>query len=454
MRTDILGALSAIGYVHRTVGTLEEIFEIAGQDGLGLLIVDASSGEAEASQRVIEMSAASAISHIPIVFISYQASKRSAILKKSFPLFIPIDIPFRLAALLERLVQLYPLPAAPPPPVPSGEVRAPVRERKEPKILSPDQLISPFGGLILALGSEPSNFNDELLLPDHPSREKVLSGLKEISDRDAWLGIHSRRVAMVSSAVAKQLELSKERDASVRVAAMFLNWALKDRSNYYASFDLFLDPEAKIISLLASSFAESADYIHSELGDEVAADTVRLVSSLMQDGSVQPNSQHLLGAHCVLATELADRACWGLNMWDNFGAHRAVRKLWRGEPMRFELAVIAAMNRTLTEAAIARYETAPPEVVVAEDDPDAKLIREANREADEMFRGAKRENLQLTDLKPGMRLAQPVITRDGRLICRANISLDRDIIWRIWQLATIRPIRVPVAVLSADMPHK
>ena len=48
-----------------------------------------------------------------------------------------------------------------------------------------------------------------------------------------------------------------------------------------------------------------------------------------------------------------------------------------------------------------------------------------------------------------MRLAEPLITADGRLLVRANTAIDFDILMRMLQLLAIRKIAARVKVLRS-----
>ena len=54
------------------------------------------------------------------------------------------------------------------------------------------------------------------------------------------------------------------------------------------------------------------------------------------------------------------------------------------------------------------------------------------------------QRVQLASLTPGMRLSQPLRSLDGKEILSPDLTLDEDLIWRLWQLAAIRPLYHPV----------
>jgi hypothetical protein len=48
--------------------------------------------------------------------------------------------------------------------------------------------------------------------------------------------------------------------------------------------------------------------------------------------------------------------------------------------------------------------------------------------------------VSVEDLAPGMKLTRPLRTRDGMELLEGNQRLDEDLIWRLWQLAGVRPV--------------
>ena len=85
----------------------------------------------------------------------------------------------------------------------------------------------------------------------------------------------------------------------------------------------------------------------------------------------------------------------------------------------------------------------------------AYLLPRATRENPALLEQARNvelnENEQrvpLPALAPGMRLSRALVAFDGREILASNIKLDEDLIWRIWQLAALRPLNAPVIVAT------
>lgn len=486
VRTDLLGLLTTQGYATRVVSSLEEVLA---QRPPNLMIVDASAGEAEASMRVVELSGASVLKNIPILFISYHASNRSAVLKRQFASFIGIDVPFKTAALLEKLFQFCPPPAlkeafeeserpeeAPDPiaepqvgseEAPGAVVSAPSQlidsssatkpgkssgtlyRAKIVRNLDPANLVSSYGGELLATGNELERFDDAVLIGQGEKRQMLIEAIDLFTRTDPWIALHSRRVAFIAAALANILGFGKARDMNVRTVGMLLGWGFRDRYRNLATRDAFLDGDENAIRLFGDPLRLSAAYVKDVVQDDLAARTINVIADIVSEREITEQTEVIQDAECTLVTELADRACWGTGSWDPFGAHRTIRKLRIGVPVRVESAVVDGISRVLCEAGGVRQSMGNvfiPEGVDVE--WENKKVDEAVEEAERLFPGEKRVTVQYSDLKPGMKLVRPVVSWDGRLILPANIELDEEMIYRIWQLSVIRPLRPPVAVLG------
>ena len=72
----------------------------------------------------------------------------------------------------------------------------------------------------------------------------------------------------------------------------------------------------------------------------------------------------------------------------------------------------------------------------------------AKAEAKSLFDQTPVTSLHLPRLQPGMVLAEPILGINGRLVLRANVRLDQDLIWRLWELSAISTLTSPVKVTS------
>jgi len=470
VRSDLLQAVKVVGYSLTVVTDIDEVLKRTPDAFPGLIVVDASAGEAEASQRVIEVSAAQKLGTVPFIFLSYQATKRSAVLKKTFSKFVPIDIPFRLQELLEKLLELCPVNVAQDAPETKAEEQGKTTQILRDAILrdpggrqpadtkklvirnaDPTKLVSGYGGEFFSLADKLDRIDDQALLPAHPNKDLLIRALNAMTNQSEWLGLHSRRVSYLSSVLANSLGLGPERDLKIRTTGLLLNWGLREYSALTISHDILLNPEVEMLGEISRAYLESARFVRESLEDEGVAKIIEDISAIILSADNLPTDDSLIDAHCALVPELADRGSWAKGIWDPYGAHRAVRKFLNSDPFPLTPAVVIAASRALSEASSVRLFLEPlPLLTEGAEEPgsDAQIIAEAEREAARIFEVKKQLSVELSDLRPGMKLSRPIISWDGKLILKANVDLSEELIIRLWRLSTLRPVRPPVAILA------
>ena len=483
VRADVLMALSAAGYSVETVGSFDEVLTLVDKTDVELLVVDASTGEGEASNRVVELSGAYSLHHLPVIFLSYQASKRSEVLRKEYQTFLPVDVPLNLAKLLEQIRKLVPLPSDTTAQVdqesdleeqaadfdlsgPSTmDEPEPARKMSESakkqgktsgsyRIQSvrekdPTQLVNSYGGETLYAGSSLAAFNDALLLPDHPTRETLERLLGDFTKHNEWLGLHVRRCTFVSGALATSLGLSAQQNSFVRTLAILLQWGFLDSTkNSAITVDPFSAQQRYELEDLVQAFKRSAEHVKNDLQDPGLEHAILEIASLIS--SEIPRAV-TLEEQVVLGSDLINRATWNSGLWDHFGNHRAIRRMRENFPAAFHPKVLGAIARVLAEAA-ANSELAIEQYTdrETERDTNSQVARTAIQEAVLKFGETGHLAIQIADLKPGMLLVRPLLSWDGKVILEADTSLDQELIERLWQLATIRPFKPPVLVAHPE----
>ena len=329
------------------------------------------------------------------------------------------------------------------------------RLRKNP---DPKSLTNSYGGETFSLATAASDFNDAILLPQFGQQEKLLSTLDEISISDRWVGAHARRVAFVASAIANSLGFSAERDEAIRTAALLFSLSWKDGSLGGVRLDMFRDQPEEAVKALGDGMKRSGALIRKNFGQERAARLLEIGASVLQRETPVGAPDLVRDAQCVLLVELADRSCWGSGFWYPFGAYRTIRYLRREHTMFSDRPLAAAMSRVLGESVTSHVTVGNSFVSSMDDDlasPTAKAplpMRDANGRnlGQAGTAGSRRETriltVQITDLLPGMRLAQPLKALDGRLILDAQIRIDEEIVLQLWQLAAVRALSDRVAI--------
>lgn len=489
VRADLISALERRFNVLQ-YRQFEELLEEVERKKPVLIVVDASAGQAEASKRVVELSSAETLYLQPILFVAKQASRRSENLRKNFKRIHAVDIPYSLGEVFIRFSELTgirfdhleessseaesilgrtelkdgeskselsstalgefgaqpDLDQGQPSPreeqfkrVKADDIRARLRSHRDP-----GNLFKSYGGKVFAIARTLEDFDDEILLPDHPSRETIKKALDFFGKQDEWLGLHARRVAFVAAAIANSLGFGAERDTNVRLVSLFLNWALVEGSRGLIRHDYIRTQNQEIRDSIANGFAQAAHAVRERFEDELAARTLRTASQLILSEQTDDDFEVVQDAQCAIVVDLASRSCWAEGSWNPMGAYRTFNSL-RRERVAFlgDDEVISAMMRVLGEA-VSTHVTVRNVYPSVFAEPGMSSGAAGDRIPG--ANGAAGVKVRLSDLVPGMRLVQPICTLDGKLILESNVRLDEETIVHLWQLCAIRAVNPAVEV--------
>lgn len=468
VHSDLVQAIKKVGYNLTVVNDIEDVASRPERNLPKLIVVDASAGEGEASQRIIEVTAVSQkFKDIPLVFISYHATKRAAVLKKAFVKLVPVDVPFSLEELLKQLLCICPLQgeissqdqtsstvckfqhtdvasqASEATQVADNAISGTVSNK--PHLISCDEesLNQGNGGEVFALVERPSQVNDKVLLGEHPNLARIQSALNSMTAKHATAGAHARRVAVLASVISRKMGLLGDRQRSIKIAGLLLNWGLFEINPRLVSYDLLLSKDLAKHEIIANAFLDSARYVRDNIKDDFAADTIEIVSKLVLHSEVE-HDDSLLGAQCALVTELTERATWSLNKWSSDGAYRALRKLSDAKIYSVPPKLTTQLSRSLSEASSLRVVTST--LHVAQDENEFKKVYEAKQEAAETFKDKVKASIKVSSLQSGMKLAEPLVSVSGKLLLKANVSLTEEILESLWRTSVMTPVRPEITI--------
>ena len=321
----------------------------------------------------------------------------------------------------------------------------------------PLKLDKSLGGEVFAIARDPDDYQDEYLLPKLKGAN-ISEMLKGLSDEDRWLGAHAKRAAFVSSAMGAKLGFGEERDKTLRVAALFLNWAFRDRPVDLLRYNLIAKPDEQAAGNLADIYNQSALVVEQRLHESRAAAVIRLISDILRHAAPPAKDENLREeAELVFAIELAARACWSLGFWNPAGAYKAIRYYRSPGSLITKGKIQAAMIKMLGEA-VTVHITVGNAFSTLFEDPDLAAIKQKERAAITeiaiaaaaqklALRKGKKMIVEIADLVPGMLLLQPILARDGRVIIDADVTLNKEMLYHLWQLASIRALQGEVEVL-------
>ena len=143
---------------------------------------------------------------------------------------------------------------------------------------------------------------------------------------------------------------------------------------------------------------------------------------------------------------MVDRACWQTNYFSPRAAYKLMSMAKSGELSEMHPAALCCIIKVLAEAITSNTQVL---LIPKELRSDPELLQAA-KEARETVIRSDEERVEISALTPGMKLSRPLVTFDGRELLEGDLTLDQDLIWRIWQLSLVRPLNAPHVITKSD----
>ncbi len=195
---------------------------------------------------------------------------------------------------------------------------------------------------------------------------------------------------------------------------------------------------------LCSKIKDSALMITGELGLKSIGNITAIVGKMAGGEEVVTDETTSQIASAILIADWIDRACWQKGIWDPAAGHFVMQRFKRGEFTFIHPLVLCCLVKILAEAMAAT----DPLFLLPKKLAKNPELRDKARKNREQVAGPNETKIPIPQLVPGMRLARPLYSFDGRRILDADLVLDQDLIWRLWQLSTVRPLNSPLIVTS------
>lgn len=188
---------------------------------------------------------------------------------------------------------------------------------------------------------------------------------------------------------------------------------------------------------LCSRIKDSAMEVGFTLGDEELAQKISNFAKAVGREYSLNASELELGV--VLAADIIDRVCTRRGHFNPRVTYDFLRRVRFGLLDWIPTPIVAVLLKFISES-------------IAES--AAKLLQNKKLKIDPMTRQKISEiiaepllhdeaQVGISDLTPGMMLAKPIHAFDGAQVLEGGLKLDEDLVMRIWQLSSIRPLIDP-----------
>jgi hypothetical protein len=294
---------------------------------------------------------------------------------------------------------------------------------------------------------EPRLLLDKDYLPRRVSYQKIVDKIEAEATR--WEIGHVHRTAFVSYNILQSLNLEEEMLELARATAVSYLFPTAINNELVTRVPYIRNGQTEFKKIIRESIrANSMSFQEqSELRD--IAPVVMTIADIIDQDSLLTDSisEHIHQiATAIVIADVVDRECWQGNYWDSSPGYAVIRWIENSMDKNFNPAVVWECARFLAEA----FEATPVEQVVTKQQRREynkhKGSSAGDRSGDSTLRVDKNVH-KISQLLPGMRLAEPLKTFDGRHILDSSVCLDRDIIWRLWRLSALYPIE-PVEIMS------
>ncbi len=395
-----------------------------------------------------------ALMRFPLVLIGDRATAFERKLGQAFQISVTLDLPCERSEILSALTFVQRAvrdrtesavgPAQQQPPLtaerPASEASAPRRTStliKEIEAL--DLLAKPIGGRELSRVKSDEVIPGTDHLPAGQSARRAIADLSSAVGQQNTALLH--RVAFAGHRLGQALRVPEEYLEPTKASAFLMKLSIPTSArdqwsqNYVRSDDLR--------ARLAESIRKSGEAISGELKLFAAADITNQAAQIIEGVTPIGEDDLSIAASAVVAGDLIERMCRTNGVWNPRGAYKLFNWIRDDQLRGFHPKVLGSIIKMLVEA----IGSTTIAVMVPK---HIRLDPELNVRADKVknyVAGEHELTLPISALTPGMRLAQPICAFDGRTVLQPDLTLDHDLIWRIWQLSAIRPINQPLVVV-------
>ena len=436
----ILQKFEEIHYDCLVVRSVEELLQsLSRRDSEYLLVIDASASKDEISQRLLQITSYPELFVIPTIFMGENIVALSDTAQSRFKSFLPLNTPLN-SQQFSQVVAKYFVPQKVPAAVEVSPAKVIARD--------PTRLGAQYGGAVLREANTIGAFTEDSYLPDSLNKESMRAVVQQITQSKGDLGLHIRRTAFLSKAVANKLSMGAQLQETIQTSGLLLHFAYTETGQLLEFRDLLYSggaPGDEFYNYLRMT----SHLILEQFSDFEAAKVINGIAQMLKDGSVPEGDTHR-AASCVLATEITNSACWRGGRYSNYGANKVLSG-FRNSKWPLHQESVASLARVIGESVLDSYGTEIPEYIKRLT-PAQKVKRRRAQEArveeqkrfDELY--SNQTTVSLLELTPGMKLAHPIYTVDGEMLLNANITMDMDLILRILQLAAVRQVEQEVRI--------
>jgi hypothetical protein len=284
---------------------------------------------------------------------------------------------------------------------------------------------------------------DKDYLPERAAYQAAIEKLEE--ECTNWERSHFHRSAFASYNILQSLHIEHSLIDVARAASLlyFFPTGVSSESLTRAPYIRGSQSTVKT-AIIRSLRANAASFNEQSELREIAPIIEKIANIIDNERTISdPSSSNEKNVNKIASTiilaDLIDRECWQDCYWDSTGIYAIIRWIESDAGKNIDSDVVWESMRFLAET----LEATPPEHVVTKQ-KRRELLESPPTKRNE----TNNENtLRISQLTPGMRLAKPLLTFDGKPVLDNDINLDHNLIWRIWRLSSLYPLE-PAQIIA------
>lgn len=459
------------GFLAQTVFSVGATLQALDSVRAPILLVDCGDSRAVRDKVAQSLVDSAQICKLPVVFMSSEATLLEPTFTKYFVHARLLDYPVTLEVIvqvLQEIVSGYPkylelLQKVAPQEYYQKQLAEAASEPPAPRSLHPDYAKGESVAHVLfrhskdlglneaRLGGElyPNSITSEVLrsmkcFPSDPAAQAEAQNiLQALRARERG---HLSRAAFINGRSTDVLQLPNDVADSGKAASVLLATGFLDNRESLLRVNYLNFQGSLLRKEISGRVLSGVEKLDGKLVPQVA-EILTLVGKLIADEAAVGDDNISLLASTIVGADLVDRVCYGSGYWDPHATRTLLVKLRSGLLGEIHPRALACLIKFLAESI---SEHKPAHLVPQKKRRDSELLRVA-RETKAQDVGPEEKKVPLASLTPGMKLSQELRAFDGRVILDSDLTLDEDHIWRLWQLAAVRPLNCPLVVRTGSV---
>ncbi|NLF24167.1 MAG: hypothetical protein GX589_00715 [Deltaproteobacteria bacterium] len=256
---------------------------------------------------------------------------------------------------------------------------------------------------------------------------------------------HLYRTAFILGQTTRPLNFAPELREQCAGAAFLFTHAFGPgktdllRANYISSINRQIRQE------MALTIKESAHNTKALGFSEISA-LIHKMALLLEHSTPLEDDAQTVAASSLMAADLMDRICYYGGHWNPRASYLLLTKIRSGALKQIHPNVLPYLIKFLVESIGSRK----PACLLSKRLRLDPMLRVAAAQARKIRPGRHEKRVEISALEPGMRLTKPLLSFDGSVLLSSDLTLDSDLIWRVWQLASIQIINTHLIVAQVD----